>query len=204
MTYALVFRRYAPFNSFGGGFEGDTRTAPSTSPLASARTIDITYFDRTGAGRSIGLSSGTTHTIFGGHGMSKVSTRVSGVIVGATSIAFSAASAGANPLVPLAPDIDTFVDLRVTFSSQRLVVEGQVRGDTFPNAEVILYDGSRPVRAVMLFDFRTAGGRNTGPFVRLEGAHESTVLGRFGRPISIDAAGNFLAAAPTCPVTTGH
>src|SRR5437016_1158026 len=82
MTYALVFRRYAPFKSFGGGFEGDTRTAPSTSPLASARTIDITYFDRTGAGRSIGLSSGTTHTIFGGHGMSKVSTRVSGVIVG--------------------------------------------------------------------------------------------------------------------------
>src|SRR5437016_8577628 len=118
MTYALVFRRYAPFNSFGGGFEGDTRTAPSTSPLASARTIDITYFDRTGAVRSIDLSSGTTHTIFDGHGMSKVSTRVSGVIVGATSIAFSAASAGANPIVPLAPDIDTFVNLRVTFSSQ--------------------------------------------------------------------------------------
>ena len=203
-TYALVFRRYAPFKSFGLGFEGDTRTGPSTSPVASARTVDITYFDRTAVGRSVGSSSGTTHTIFGGHGLSKVSTTVSKVSVTAISIAFSAASAGANPLVPLAPDIDTFVDLRVNFASGRLLVEGQVRGDTFPNAEVILYDGSTPVRAVLLFDYRTAGGRNTGPFVRLEGAHESTVLGRFTRPISIDAAGNFLAASPTCAVTMGH
>jgi hypothetical protein len=204
MTYAIVFRRYAPFKSFGGGFEGDTRTGPSTSPLASARTIDITYFDRTGVGRSVGLSSGTTHTIFGGHGISKVSTAVSSVTVRPTSIAFSVASAGANPLVPLAPDIDTFVDIRVTFSTQRLVVEGQVRGDTFPNAEVILYDGGTPVRAVLLFDFRTAGGRNTGPLTRLEGAHASTVLGRFGRPIAVDAVGNFLAVSPTCPITMGH
>lgn len=204
MTYALVFRRYAPFKSFGLGFEGDTRIGPSTSPVASARTVDITYFDRAAVERSVGRSSGTTHTIFGGHGLSNVSTAVSRVSVTAISIAFSAASAGANPLVPGAPDIDTFVDLRVAFSSGRLVVEGQVRGDTFPNAEVILYDGSTPVRAVLLFDFRTAGGRNTGPFTRLAGSHESTVLGRFTRPISIDAAGNFLTTSPTCPVTMGQ
>jgi hypothetical protein len=203
MTYTLLFRRYAPFNSFGGGFEGDSRSGPSVSPLASARTVDVTLFDRAGVGRSVGLSSGTTHTVFGGHGISNVKTTVAKAIVTATSLSFSASSGGANPLVPLAPDIDTFVDLKVAFSGRQLVVEGQVRGDTFPNAEVILFDGGTPVQGALLFDYRTAGGRNTGPIVRLEGSHETTVLGRFARPIALDAAGNFVAASTSCAITMG-
>jgi len=68
----------------------------------------------------------------------------------------------------------------------------------------MLFDGGTPMLGALLFDYRTAGGRNTGPFVRLEGSHESTVLGRFARPIGLDAAGNFVAASTSCAITVGR
>jgi hypothetical protein len=43
MNFVLVFRRYAPFAKFGFGFEGDQRTGPSISLLATARTIGIVH-----------------------------------------------------------------------------------------------------------------------------------------------------------------
>ena len=56
MGYFLVFRRYAPFVTFGFGFEGDHRIGPSVSMQATARTIGVVPFQR----GSVGLISATT------------------------------------------------------------------------------------------------------------------------------------------------
>jgi hypothetical protein len=45
-VYFLVVRRYAPFSSFDGGFEGDSRTEATVNPMATARTIGVVAFAR--------------------------------------------------------------------------------------------------------------------------------------------------------------
>jgi hypothetical protein len=70
------------------------RAAAQVPRQLRSRTTDITYFDRSGCGRNVGSSSGTMRTVFGGHGISKVSRTHTHVIVGAASVAFSMSSAG--------------------------------------------------------------------------------------------------------------
>jgi hypothetical protein len=107
------------------------------------------------------------------------------------NISFTAYTAGSNPCVPGAPDIDTFVDLDAVFSMSSVVFSGKVRGDSFPNAEVWVYDGTVNPGYVLLFDFRTGGGQNTGP-ATLFGSGKSNVLGTFQVTIPTDKSGRFL------------
>jgi hypothetical protein len=72
--------------------------------------------------------------------------------------------AGANPLVPGAPDIDLSLTLRVGASG----LSGSLVGDAFPNAEVFVVG---PGGATMLHTFTTPGGPTTGPFLYLPGAN---------------------------------
>lgn len=59
--YSLVVRRYAPFESFGGGFEGDNRQF-SVSMAATARTVGVVLFSQSGALENAvnGYSSGSS------------------------------------------------------------------------------------------------------------------------------------------------
>jgi hypothetical protein len=93
----------------------------------------------------------------------------------------------------VAPDITTFVDLKVTFGDD-MRYEGTVRGTCFPNAEVFVNEPSG--RQVMLFDFRTGKGRQTGPAF-LIGNHSGDVLGTF----AVNAVK--IGPAAPCPVTQG-
>jgi uncharacterized membrane protein YgcG len=116
------------------------------------------------------------------------------------SISFTASTAGANPMIPVvAPDIDTFVDLRVEWIASSIRVQGTLRGDDFPNAEVFLLD--RKGIGCLLFDGRTTGGRNTGPMTRLAGGHESHLIGRFNLTIGISTDGNFTHPKTAGPIT---
>lgn len=72
--------------------------------------------------------------------------------------------AGANPLVPGAPDIDLSLTLRVGPNG----FSGSLVGDAFPNAEVFVVG---PGGATMLHTFSTPGGALTGPFLFLPGAN---------------------------------
>ncbi len=92
-------------------------------------------------------------------------------------------------MVPGAPDIDTFVDMSARFSSRLLILEGGVRGDAFPNAEVFVYDGVG--KSVMVWDFTTTGGADTGPFTMLAGSGASNHLGRFYMAIALQPSGGF-------------
>lgn len=98
-------------------------------------------------------------------------------------------TAGANPLVPGAPDIDTFIDVSARFGSTAITIDGTVRGDTFPNAEVFVVDavGNR----VLLWDYATTGDQNTGPMTRLAGSHSSATLGSFSVRLPIGPSGAF-------------
>lgn len=190
----LYMRRYAPFATFGGGFEGDHRDSPSTDTAATARTIGVAMFGPNGVESSTGYSSGTAwmpleavkpphrfpvpyptprkiNRVFG-----KVNTTISKVKVNGSTVSFTMHTEGANPMVPGAPDIDTFVDFEVSFG-RGMHYKGRVRGDSFPNAEIFVLE--RSGRAIPLFDFRTKGGRNTGPLTRLPGSGSGNVLGRF-------------------------
>lgn len=191
MTYMLMFKRYAPFETFGGGFEGDTRTEPSANRRASARTIGVVDFTSSSVSSvMLGYSSGTRWRKDAKYSYSKVATSISVKTRGSGIISFTAYTAGSNPCVPAAPDIDTFVDLVANFSSHSIVFSGKVRGDDFPNAEVWVYDNVGPANAALLFDYRTKGGQNTGP-LGLFGSGSDNVLGDIYLNIPIEDSGSF-------------
>lgn len=206
MSFFLVVRRYAPFASFGGGFEGDVRQAGSVDPAATARTVGVVTFDQVSVQAYMGFSSGSTFEGAGqwvskriGRHFSQVKTTVSNERRVGSTLSFTVHTAGANPLVPVvAPDIDTFVDLEVAFGAAGLSVSGRVRGDAFPNAESILLDSA--LQGALLFDFHTKGGRTTGP-ASLFGAHADQLLGRFA--LDLPLAGDRFAAPNPARAPTG-
>lgn len=203
MNYLLVIRRYAPFKTFGGGFEGDERKAGSNSEFASARTIGFVQFDDTGEVYSYGTSSGSEFNGFGnwvsskiGRHYSKVNSRISNIKYSKSILSFKVHTEGSNPLVPIvAPDIDTFVSVEVKFSESYISINGTVGGNSFPNAEVLLVDHgaecSVDSTSNLLFDYRTGGGRNTGPFARLAGDGSGEILGDFSHKIPV-SSGKFI------------
>jgi hypothetical protein len=195
MRYRLYVRRYAPFGSFGLAFEGDHRAGPSVSLSDTARTIGEFIILRTGISSPRGWSSGT-RMVGPGAALGSSTASVSATIRSSAPIArgFRASlhTAGANPMVPGAPDIDTFVDISFSWGIGELVISGEVRGDNFPNAEIFLLDAAG--NPALLFDFRTGGGRNTGPFTRLAGSHERQTLGSINTRIPLDRFGNFTAS----------
>ncbi|HEX7564056.1 MAG TPA: hypothetical protein VF396_12520 [Bradyrhizobium sp.] len=134
-----------------------------------------------------------------GNPKSNVSSSISNKVIAENFISFSASTAGANPMIPGAPDIDTFVDFRVDWVGTGLRFQGSLRGDDFPNAEVFVLDSKG--QGCLLFDGRTTGGQNTGPMTRLAGAHQSQRLGSFHCAMPISPSGTFLASRNFSPVT---
>ncbi|MET4235547.1 hypothetical protein ABIA85_008858 [Bradyrhizobium sp. LA6.10] len=204
-AFGLHFRRYAPFSTFGFGFEGDNR-GPSTSLKATSRTYGCVMFNKVEVFYWFGGTSGTHRStlLFGeiiGH--SKVRMSVTTIpSTRAGQVIFKASTAGNMPLLPKTPDIDTSVYLAIEFGSQTMHVEGSVFGDTFPNLEVFLHS-YRSEHAALLLDGRTTGGKNLGPISRLPGAGASIFLGKFDRNFSLNEKGelaqNYTTFATTLP-----
>jgi hypothetical protein len=198
--YWLVFRRYAPFESFGGGFEGDNRKSASAKLDDTARTVGAVEFSPGHVGPVNGFSSGTEYVGGGqniakrlGKHFSKVNASVSVKTRSIDLLRFTAQTSGSNPMVPLAPKIDTFVDVQVVFGKGRLQIQGAVRGDDFPNAEVFIVD--RFGGTSLLFAFETTGGKETGPITRLWGAHEKQEIGTFFNKVMLDESGCMVGCA---------
>jgi hypothetical protein len=206
MPYFLVFRRYAPFTTFGFGFEGDRRTNASTSLSDTARTTGTVMFDRTHIGTLTGISSGTTYQGFGervaafmGKHYSNVKTSLSKQHTFANQVSFTAGTEGANPMTPGAPDIDTYLDFSARWLGAAVIFEGTVRGDSFPNAEVFVLDGFG--KAALLFNGQTTGSRQTGPLTGLPGSGVNKRVGSFSKSVPIGQSDGFLASSLACPVT---
>lgn len=202
----MVFRRYAPFEQFGGGFEGDNRSGPSTDLSATARTTGKVPFDKQGVGMITGISSGTQFVGAGstvGKILGKHTSAVSASLASSSKIkngvSLVAYTAGANPMVPGAPEIDTFVDFTAEWIGSSLRLSGAVRGDNFPNCEVFVVDDAGT--SCLLFDGRTNGGQTTGPMTRLVGKNESQSLGGFNLVTGLSKSGNFAAPRTSCPIS---
>jgi hypothetical protein len=206
IPYGLWFRRYAPFATFGnigvGSFEGDTRTQASGSIGDTSRTYGCVLFNRSEAVRAYAGSSGTVlFGLLGGsiHGMATVKMAFSRKP--SSAVEFSAATEGGNPLVPGAPDIDTFVNVKADFSTPgRLAISGEVLGDNFPNLEVFLYC-YRSQQSAILVDGRTTGGRDSGPGSRLFGTHATHRIAKFDASLPIDSVGR-LTGSHKAPAST--
>ena len=212
MDYLVLIRRYAPFDSFGFGFEGDDRKCGSNSPYVTSRTVGIILFNMNGKVYTYGNSSGSKFYGFGtwisekiGTHYSKVNSKISSIIQGNNSLSFTVHTEGANPLVPVfAPDIDTYLDLTFKINKKTIDIRGQVRGDTFPNAEILIVDGGHECKydnaSLLLFDYRTSGGKNSGPFTRLWGSNKINHLGEFEHSIP-HINGKFIACSMPTVIT---
>jgi hypothetical protein len=190
MQYVLWVRRYAPFYTFGGGFEGDGERGPSASEYVTARTIGCVIFGRRGIGKPVGSSSGTDHWLWPGDRVfADVRAKVTVQTRAHSTLRFILHTEGSNPLVPgISPDIDTDVHITVNMSDAGLALEGQVKGDDFPNAEVFITDEKRG--AVLLFHYETTGGAISGPATHLMGSHSGQSLGGFVKRISLNGDGS--------------
>lgn len=180
MSYILDFRRYAPFASFGGGFHGDG--AGGASFGGTYRTRGLVNFDFATGSVTVAGDSGVSYHVDAPSvkKTGKTSCALSNLHASPATIRFTVSTAGALPLIPLAPDIDTFIDFNATQTATGIAFSGTVRGDNFPNAVVFVYSaGATTPAPASVFHFTTTGSRNTGPMTRLAGAHGSQVLGSF-------------------------
>lgn len=205
-VYGLYFRRYAPFDTFGiPSFSGDGRSSASTSLKATSRTYGFVMFNQFQVVNSFAGTSGTHYKpllfaeIVGFAKVSKTAVRTK--LAGPSLIEFEASTAGANPLVPHSPDIDTFVNARFDFGMGNLMrIQGEVFGDNFPNLEVFLLC-YRSGNTCLLIDGRTTGNRRTGPMTRLMGDHRDQSLGRLSGVVLMTPEGEFSRSYTTGPTT---
>ena len=202
--FALHFRRYAPFKTFGvPSFEGDTRKTASTSLQATSRTHGAVLFNQLGILNQIGRSSGTRDanlvlTFLDRKAMATVSISATrSDIAGPGLLGFTAKTAGSNPLVPLSPDIDTRVKITMEWGSGMMMrIRGKVAGDDFPNLEVFIHCyGSK--KSALLVDGRTDRGGRTGPFsLPGSGGH----LCSFNASIPLNNQGHFISNRTCSPI----
>lgn len=194
-TFTLTTRSFAPFETFGGGFEGDNRgftenmnvtsriSQSTTFTLGGSVVSNVAHSSPSRRGRRVATSDPTSRGL-----ATKNDDQ---------SIRVAQEYAGNNPLVPLSPDID--VSHRATISIEAaqdgtftLRIQGQLQGDTFPSAEVIFSDASG--RSVLIHTYATSGGRNTGPFRRLPLKGDKP-MGDYDVFIKFDAAGNITSVS---------
>lgn len=210
-VFGLHFRRYAPFARFGrfnpltvgfGYFGGDDRGV-STSLQDSSRTYGAVMFNKFGVVHHFAGACPTEfHPAVGSviKGMAKVKSNfVRTKLEGPSLFEFRASTAGGNPLVPGAPDIDTFIDARIEFGmASRLRVSGHVYGDNFPNLEVFLMC-YRTGRTALLVDGQTEGGRSTGPMGHLWGDGADNLIAVFRGDLPLDDEGRLSRASAAEP-----
>lgn len=197
--FGLYFRRYAPFEKFGiPSFKGDNRAAASTSLSATSRTFGCVMFSPAGIRESTAGSSGTEDANLVLHFLDrKRMAKVSMVTTrlheeGPALLSFTASTAGANPLVPASPDIDTKVQIRVDWGFKNAMhVSGKVSGDDFPNLEVFIRCLQSGYSA-LLVDGRTTRNRYTGP-MSLFGSGDD--LCSFAATIPLTDDGTFVGEA---------
>lgn len=177
----FTVRRFAPFESFGGKFEGDAKSRHipaasegeggfTTAPNATSRTILTARVENGQILKPQGSADITRHPLLGEDRATvyafanSASTTPSEGIINAKSVgSMPLTKAGGHLLspIPAAPQTDTDLQMAYGMSPGKLKLDGSVWGDKFPNGELIASDanGSR----LMLGEFQTKYGALDGP-----------------------------------------
>lgn len=192
--YQLCVRTFAPWKTFSG-FEGDNRSF-STSPDATFRTGGFIVFDIE-AGSIVegpeGLSSGTRVDEDDAKVFAEVKADVDDLNSHLGVLRFSLSTAGSNPIIPLSPNIDIELGFMAFINEGNLFVEGVLRGDEFPNAEVFIRDSKG--NPFILTTFQTPFKSTTGPLFALPGNGDD-VMSVFKHGIMLDENKCFVGSVP--------
>ncbi len=190
----LVTRTYAPFKTFGGGFEGDNR-GPSQKLNETARIHTWTVIDFKSSTAESWVWSSPSHakglfaeTISGPSTATAKPTLTSTSDFSYDSITVSQHYMGANPLVAGSPDIDVHTTTGFELEPKadgttNLKIFGRFSGDRFPNTESFIVDPEG--NTVRLGDFQTSGGAMSGPFSRLAGDNNKD-MAKFQVTVPVD------------------
>jgi RHS repeat-associated protein len=213
--YGIFVRSYAPFDWFGGGYEGDDRGA-SLSADATSRMHSLTVLDTkrdtiqtygwasrsTGSGwwpslMSLsmfvpGATGGAQHTAgpFLGTGSDIGYTHSSVKMLSQHGVYYLAEHMFGSMPLAMSPDIDvhTNVALVMNEKTRDLEIRGWMTGDAFPNAEVFLQDPAG--HRVFVHSFATHGDKLT-PYTMLWGDPQLAMGKPFEMRIALDESGNF-------------
>ncbi|MEC9283755.1 MAG: hypothetical protein VX642_13670 [Bdellovibrionota bacterium] len=191
---SIHLRSFAPFESFGGGFEGDNRGF-STDPKVKSRihtTLKYDYLQN----RTLNITSYSSGTVYLPTGTTATAKPTASIDPNC-SVDICISHSGGNPVTSdlgggiggyFTPDIDLHAKMNFVESGRYLSVSVEALGDAFPNAEVFLEDfrGNR----VMLLKFQTEAGPNEGPIQYLPGDNKRP-MGKVNCKIGLDSDGSF-------------
>lgn len=93
--------------------------------------------------------------------------RVDSIQLGPSWLHFRFRYAGGNPIIPkpVSPDINNHLLMTVAIGKGHLNINAELKGDQFPNSEVLVEDQTGTRRMVQSYE--TSGDRNFGPMARL-------------------------------------
>ena len=168
MSFQLIVRSYAPFKSFGvPTFHGDGR-GPTTSAKVTSRLAAWVTFDpaKGTVGKPNGKCDETIMLSNNSRATEVPKVRLDFVQLGTGWMHFRLNASGANPVLkPASPDIDLHLSFTVSLTKRHLNVNAELKGDAFPNAEVMVQDAAGARR--MIYTFETSGGPRMGPITLL-------------------------------------
>jgi hypothetical protein len=211
--FQFIVRSFAPFDTFGGGFEGDERSFSASLDVSSriTQTINVkpgpnpsvkskAWSDPSrGYGWFPQLMHDLTHLMaldwgdldpFGPMEATAIPReRLAMKTVGNDHL-INAHYEGAMPLTSerTTPEIDVSTTLVVSREGEWLRIFGVIRGDGFPNVEVLARDSAGTV--MFLHGFHSSKGRLLGPLTGLFG-EGSEIMGSFTLDVRLDEDGNF-------------
>lgn len=183
--YPIHVRSFAPFATFGGGFDGDNRGYSTalgkrevgeggvTSRVQQSFVVDTDTKDYSDLQTWSDLSH---HPVLGDateQPRGSISNfEVSKNSAGNDIISFTSTMAGKNPLVAGSPDIDVTTHFAITEDKKngQLFVDATMSGDRFPSAEVLIGDTQG---TQLLLGVSPAEG---GPFTSLPGDNNRQMM----------------------------
>ncbi|WP_234069538.1 FG-GAP-like repeat-containing protein, partial [Myxococcus stipitatus] len=201
-SYQIVTRSFAPFDEFGGGYEGDgndrgyTPSSSATSRMVQATTVSdakvvssVAWSDETSGSGALARGAGVTVGIMPWDELKGFESPANSVDWSSSNgfLKIEQSLAGAMPLNRFAPDIDTRSYLQMFKDGNMLRVSGFMTGDAFPAAEMYIRDAAN--NRVML-NASPASAGTFGPLTELPG-NGGKNMGEFNVQIRLDSNGNF-------------
>uniref|UniRef100_A0A6C0IVH6 Uncharacterized protein n=1 Tax=viral metagenome TaxID=1070528 RepID=A0A6C0IVH6_9ZZZZ len=180
--YVIVVRRYVPFKEFGHPFifKGDNRVKASTSENVTYKTGMYIFLEKNLNGfkinEVISLSTGTEPARY-------ITKKIAHISCGKDTISFSKVENaykiienteksitmelqfwGSNPCMPLSPNINTNVYLKISKNPSNINIDCKIGGTIFPSIELYVKNKKKNI---LLGSYETDKGKSTGPFLHL-------------------------------------
>lgn len=221
--YPIHIRSFAPFATFGGGYDGDNRGYSTvlgkgeigelgvTSRIQQSFVVDT---DKKDYSKFQVWSDPSIHPLLG-EATEVPRGNVSNFEVSKNSegndiISFSATMAGKNPLAPGTPDIDVTTNFAITENKKEglLHVAANMYGDKFPAAETLIGDtkGQQLLIGVSAADgnpYTSLPGDNKRPMmsssmtIRINDKGVFINVSHGGKTYTLDAWNNHMKSQPT-------